>query len=143
VVTRIATDVVVIVMPIVMLSAGCGGPPLHPVSGRVTLDGEPLDEAVIMFVPLEANARKTGGAVTAGRYVVPRDVGLAAGRYRVEIADDPPIDSHGRPGTAPQPARRRLPVMYATDSPLVVEVVAGADTGFDFELQASPRKERP
>jgi hypothetical protein len=141
--TRIATAAATIATSAYMLVTGCGGPPLHPVSGRVTLNDQPLDEAVIMFVPLEANARKTGGRIEAGRYVVPRDVGLAAGRYRVEIADDPPIDSHGRPGTVPQPARRRLPVMYATESPLIVEIMAGGAAVFDFDLQSSPRQERP
>jgi hypothetical protein len=150
-VTRMARDVVVIMMPVVMLTAGCGGPAVHAVSGQVTLDDQPLDEAVIMFVPLEGNSRKTGGRIEAGRYAVPRDVGLAAGRYRVEIVDDPPIDSHARPGRALPPARRRLPVLFATDSPLVVELVPGGNTGedtgedtvFDFDLQTSPRKERP
>src|SRR5215218_6090385 len=32
-------------------SAGCGGPKAVPVSGRVTLDGEPLANAVVSFLP--------------------------------------------------------------------------------------------
>jgi hypothetical protein len=105
----------------------------------VTLEGKPLDEAVIMFIPLDISAGKTGAAVKQGRYAVPRDVGLLPGRYLVEIADDPPID-HAAMGKAPQPspARRSLPVHYSVASPLTIEVVPSGPTEFDFPLTSKP-----
>jgi hypothetical protein len=123
---------------VLMSSAGCGGPVRRAVAGAVTLDGRPLDEAVVLFVPLAAGGRKTGAPIAAGRYAVPQDVGLFPGRYRVEIADDPPIDPAMRPDQVRQQARRRLPVSYSTSSPLTVEVAANGSTDFDFELFSKP-----
>lgn len=123
---------------VLMNSAGCGRPVRRAVAGAVTLDGQPLEEAVVLFVPLDAGGRKTGAPIAAGRYAVPRDVGLLPGRYRVEITDDPPIDPAMRPDQVRQQARRRLPVSYSTSSPLAVEVTANGSTDFDFELVSKP-----
>ncbi len=123
----------------VLGGVGCGGPARRAVSGSVSLDGKPLDEAVIMFVPLDVPVGKTGAAVKLGRYEVPRDVGLLPGRYRVEVADDPPID-HAAIGRSPQPAptRRNLPLQYSTASPLTIEVVPKGPANFDFPLTSKP-----
>ena len=122
----------------VMSSTGCGGPVRRAVAGSVTLDGRPLDEAVILFVPLDAGGRKTGGPIAGGRYEMGSDVGLLPGRYRVEIADDPPIDSAMRPGQIrPQP-RRNVPVVYSTSSPLAIEATAGGAATFNFDLSSQP-----
>lgn len=120
----------------VLGAAGCGGPVNRAITGNVTLDGKPLDEAVIIFIPLAIQAGKTGAAIKAGRYEVPRDVGLIPGRYRVEIADDPPIDRPHHPAKGSQPpARRPFPVVYGSvASPLLLEMTADADTNFDFAL---------
>lgn len=118
---------------------GCGGPDKRAVSGSVTLEGKPLDEAVIMFVPIDIQAGKTGAAIKQGRYEVPRDVGLLPGRYRVEIADDPPIDhAHRNPTSKPLASRRRLPVHYSVASPLAIDVAPGGPTEFDFPLTSKP-----
>ncbi len=120
----------------VLGAAGCGGPVKRAITGNVTLDGQALDEAVIMFIPLDIQAGKTGAAIKSGRYEVTRDVGLIPGRYRVEIADDPPIDSlhHPAKGSQPQP-RRPFPVVYGSvASPLSLEMTADGDTNFDFAL---------
>jgi hypothetical protein len=119
--------------------AGCGGPVKRAISGSVTLEGKPLDEAVIMFVPLAIQAGKTGAAIQQGRYEVPQDIGLLPGRYRVEIADDPPID-HAAMGQPPKPlpTRRRLPVRYSTASPLSIEIAPTGSTEFDFPLTSEP-----
>jgi len=121
-----------------LAAAGCGGPVRRAVAGRVTIDGQPLDEAVIMFVPLDADGRKTGGPILAGRYAMSKDVGLLPGRYRVEITDDPPIDPAMRPGPSQPRSRRRLPIAYSTASPLVVEIMAGGEAEFDFNLTSRP-----
>jgi hypothetical protein len=121
-----------------LAAAGCGGPVRRAVAGSVTIDGQPLDEAVIIFVPLDADGRKTGGPILAGRYAMSKDVGLLPGRYRVEIADDPPIDPAMRPGAIQPRSRRRLPIAYSTASPLAVEITAGGETEFDFNLTSQP-----
>lgn len=140
---------------------GCA-PPTSAVSGQVTLDGRPLDEAVIVFVPLEAGARKTGGEVVAGRYELSARDGLRPARYRVELVDQPAIDfpaaeaahrAHadklkagatktGSAAAAQAHARalkrrRELPARYAIDSPLAIEFVPGRTT-YDFALETQP-----
>ena len=121
--------------------SGCGGPAKRAVSGSVTLDGKPLDEAVIMFVPLDVQAAKTGAAITAGRYDVARDVGLFPGRYRVEIADDPPLDgAHQAPARKAPPRRPFLMVYASVASPLSVEITPDGETVFDFALSSKPSK---
>jgi hypothetical protein len=119
---------------VLVATTGCGGPVRRAVAGSVTIDGRPLDEAVILFVPLDGDGRKTGGRIEAGRYELARDVGLLPGRYRVEVADDPPIDPGMRPDRQQPRPRRKLPVAYSTASPLAVEVTADGPAEFDFEL---------
>ena len=122
----------------VMSSAGCGGPVRRAVAGSVTLDGQPLEEALILFVPLDAGGRKTGGPIAAGRYEMGKEVGLLPGRYRVEVADDPPINPAMRPEQGKPQPRRKLPVVYSTSSPLTVEVTADVPADFSFNLSSKP-----
>jgi len=101
------------------------------------LDGVPLDEAAIHFVPLLPGSRKTGARIERGRYLLAAEDGLLPGKYRVEIMDLPPLGAGH--GNSP-PARRPFPHRYAHDSRLEVEVPkvpAGALT-FDFELTSKP-----
>jgi len=129
---------VVFATALLMVAAGCGGPGRRAVAGGVTLDGQPLDEAVILFVPLNGDGRKTGGRIEAGRYELAKDVGLLPGRYRVEVADDPPIDPSMRPDQVKPQPRRKLPVVYSTSSPLAVEVTADGPVDFSFDLSSKP-----
>ena len=119
--------------------AGCEQGPTM-VEGKVSLDGQPLDEALIMFVPLDAGRKKTGGSLHAGNYHVDASNGLFPGRYRVEIIDNPPMELAHRiaAGKAPEAIhRRRIPRIYSQNSPLTAEVVAGENPSFDFELKSS------
>ena len=71
---------------LVML-AGCGGPKLLPVSGVVTLDGQPVAEAGVMFLPVE-KGQATGGTTDAtGKFelATTNRIGVAPGQYRVTV----------------------------------------------------------
>jgi hypothetical protein len=118
--------------------AGCADAP-KPVHGTITLDGKPLDEAVVLFVPLEPQRRKTGGAIVAGRYQIVAEDGLLPGKYRVEVADNPPLDG---PRGKPPSARRKLPPHYAHDSSLsltVDNVEGSTEHEFNFALTSAPQ----
>ncbi len=70
---------------------GCGsepaydGPPRIPISGKVTLDGQPIDGGTISFLPQNQDQRPAGGPIVNGEYSVPREKGGNEGRYRVQI----------------------------------------------------------
>ncbi len=71
--------------------AGCSSAPENEtprmaVSGTVTLDGQPLENGVIRFVPqAEVKGPKASVAVNGGRFEIPAEAGPVAGRHRVEI----------------------------------------------------------
>lgn len=71
---------------------GCGGPsnpPTEPVSGTVTLDGEPVEGAVITFVPDDsANQAAVARSQEDGSYELTTFAsgdGAMAGTYKVQV----------------------------------------------------------
>lgn len=104
---------------------GCG-PARTPMHGRVTLDGQSLDEAAILFVPLDPGRKKTGASIVKGSYELKAEDGLLPGKYRVEIADNPPLSSPARETSGnkarPSTKRRLIPPTYSRESPLGVEI---------------------
>lgn len=125
---------------LLLAHSGCGPRPVA-VQGGVTLGGQPLDEAVIVFVPQESGRKQTGAPIVNGSYQIAADDGLLPGAYNVRIIDDPPLSlghDQSPAGQAALARRRKLPEKYGQNSPLKVEIPAekpaeGALT-FDFEL---------
>lgn len=85
---------VAVVLLVLVCGAGCGGdggpplPPLVPVSGKVTLDGEPLSNAQISFLSSGKGAIDARGETDdAGNYELSAagKPGAAAGKYKVVI----------------------------------------------------------
>ena len=115
--------------------AGCGGPE-HPevgrVSGVVTLDGQPLAEATVMFQPTKGRA-SIATTDSAGKYSliyldgVP---GAMLGAHKVIIRTEIP----GEDGQPPI-AKEKLPKKYHDHTELTAEVKPGSNT-FDFELKS-------
>ncbi len=119
---------------------GCS-PSRTPVHGHVTLDGQPLDEGAILFLPLEPGRKKTGAAIVQGGYDLNAEDGLLPGAYRVEVADNPPLasgrQSAGHPNPSSTAGRRMIPTGYSRESPLRIEIdatKAGQPREFDCEL---------
>lgn len=112
---------------------GCSKPD-HPevgrVSGVVTLDGQPLEGATVMFQPLEGRA-SLGTTDRAGKYTliyldgVP---GARVGLHKVIIRTEVP----GEDGQPPL-VREKLPRRYHDQTELTAEVKPGSNT-FDFAL---------
>lgn len=56
------------------------------VQGKIIVDGKPLAQAVIVFVPISIiGAKQSGAEVTNGQYRIEQINGLVKGRYRVEF----------------------------------------------------------
>jgi hypothetical protein len=73
--------------------AGCGGggadlPDLGTVSGKVTMDGQPLAGAVVIFTPVSGPGSSTGVADEAGEYklVFRQAIGAVVGSHKVSIS---------------------------------------------------------
>ncbi len=54
------------------------------VSGKVTVDGQPMEHGLIRFLP-EGKGIVSGGPITHGAYAIAEEKGPNAGKYRVEI----------------------------------------------------------
>jgi len=81
---------------------GCGdGPTLVPVSGKVTLDGQPLEGATLSFMPEPGNPVSTAGSdVTGpqGNFTMTYNgrAGLTPGKYKVMISKTEEVDAKGK-----------------------------------------------
>ena len=122
--------------------AGCSSrprdqPPLGRVSGRVTLDGQPLPGVEVNFAPM--SGRSSGGITDdQGRYslvYVGATNGAKVGKHTVFIAW-PPDESDGAVNSAQKSrARPRIPARYNQKTTLSADVTAGSNT-FDFALES-------
>src|SRR5688572_26319207 len=68
--------------------AGCSqsGPERADVSGTVELDGQPIDEGAIQFIPVQGTqGPSAGGVIKDGKYAIPRGNGVVVGKNRVEL----------------------------------------------------------
>ena len=120
----------------------CGGDRLArlPVSGTVTLDGQPLASGAVTLHPL-GDGVSAGGPIEAGTFAIAEAKGPTAGSYRVEIVayedtgqftDDPDL-----PGQKIETQEQILPPRYNRDSELTIEVQPDTANQFTFELHSS------
>lgn len=131
--------------------SGCGGPALKdtvPVTGKVTHNGEPIEGAMVTFLPQGDHRAASGRTNASGIYKLttlePED-GAMPGPYRVSISktevsasrgsdDEPPPSIN--PEWPPLTATELVPVKYkhADSSGLTAEVSQGKNE-INFELE--------
>ncbi len=120
---------------LLMLIVGCGGagvadPKLVPVQGKVTLDGQPLPNAIVTFIP---DKGPPSGAITdaEGKYEMRFKSGAhgaVVGTHSVTISTD--MDGTGAAGAEKVHAR------YNKETNLMAEVKPGPNThNFDVMSQ--------
>ena len=74
------------ILTALLCTAGCGDKNRGTVRGRVTLDGEPVAQGSIIFIPgQQGQGKPTGGPITDGMYHLAGDAAPAVGLNRVEI----------------------------------------------------------
>ena len=125
---------------------GCG--PENPLgrkalSGKVTLDGSPLEQGNIEFHPMFEGGVQSGGQITGGSYSIPAHQGATPGKYRVAIADfvpTPPLPPGFMPGDPlpPSPAPK-VPANWNTQSQHTIEVKKEGPFEFNFDIQTKKK----
>lgn len=120
--------VILLILALATGLAGCSGP--ESLSGTVTLDGEPLSDAGLLFVPQEADAETVIGSTDKnGRFVITPAAGraIAYGTYKVVVT------KRAQPTPAQIAAMltpdELLPAKYSdlSQTELAVEVISSAD----------------
>lgn len=114
----------------VLLLHGCGRPEveLGSVTGTITLDGKPLANAFVQFVPSRGGRAAGGATDDTGHYELDysaQDKGALVGSAKVLISTGDP--EAGR--------KELLPPRYNRQSELTADVGPGANV-LDFALQS-------
>lgn len=126
-------------------SIGCGpaGQPLAPVAGLVTLDGEPLAGARVVFEPQSTGSPRLlpsfGRTDEEGRFTLAmRDGsrGAAIAEHRVRISTEVREPDPSSLAGVVVVAKETLPKRYNDRSELVREITAEGDTACDFNLSS-------
>jgi hypothetical protein len=143
-----------VVLGLVALLWGCGkpvDPSLVPVSGTVTVDGQPLANATVTFIPKDGTPGFGGTGKTdgSGQYTLTgsRDnaAGIPPGEYRVAVSkrlmpagSEVPADDNTPPMMSP--ARESLPVGYSNPATTQLTATVKPRGGpIDFALKAGKR----
>jgi hypothetical protein len=132
---------ILVALVAVLSASGCNRNPSGRLAlgGDVTLDGVPLESGSIQFMSTAPGAAATGAVITAGRFDIPADKGLPAGKYTVSISSPdekaPPVPV---PGTAFSAPPERIPREYNVDSQQMIEVTADGDNDFEFNIRTKP-----
>lgn len=126
-----------------VLTAGCGRGdklPLVDVSGTVTLNGQPLEDATVVFYPIAGGRPSVGQTDESGFYdlkYVENQTGALAGRHKVSISTliEPDSDSSDPQLLAGRP--EKLPATYNLQTMLQAELNPGSAQILNFSLESS------
>ncbi|MGP0070046.1 MAG: hypothetical protein ACLQGP_41410 [Isosphaeraceae bacterium] len=135
------------VVALALVAAGCTDstePPPLPriaVSGTVMLDGKPLPEGRLQFIPDQSSSGIiTVGEIQDGRFSIDRANGPIPGKYRVAVSSRPvfKLKSGDDPGGSPPPSGpEKVPGRYTgKSSELVVDISANGPNTCEFNLSS-------
>ncbi len=122
---------------LMLLFSGCGSPHQSSATGKVTLDGKPLDRGTVTFHPLGEGAAAYSAIRPGGGYEIKTGSleGLASGEYAVTVVATRP------PAGAGEEVIGELitPVRYGTieESDLRFTVTSGSNQ-INLELLSEP-----
>lgn len=128
----------------IIILPGCGksgGVQYVPVSGVVTVDGAPLENATILFIPqrtgesTEVGQSSSGRTDEQGRYVLmtaSQVRGAAVGHHRVSISTEV-----SDPSTGEVQVPESLPAKFHKNTTLEIKVPEGGLDSANFNLTTS------
>lgn len=136
---------IVLLLTLVCL-VGCGnaGPKTSKIKGKVTLDGAPLEEGNIAFIPTDGKGATSGGKITKGEYTAE----VPYGEKRIEIRARKVVGTKpAYEGVADSPmqeiAVELIPLKYNAESILVWTIDSEAhdvDIPMEAEAKADEKK---
>jgi hypothetical protein len=121
-----------LVLLALLIFGGCGdnGPTEYGVSGSVTLDGQPIEQGEIQFIPADKQGTLQACPIGNGKF----ECRVTEGQKRVEITatrEAPTPAADGLPNFVSY-----IPAAYNAQSTLTAEVKAGGDNTFTFDLKS-------
>jgi hypothetical protein len=122
-----------IMIPALLVCLGCGGGDVGYVEGTVTMDGNPLPDALVTFQP-ESGRPSYGRTDGNGRYelIYTKDAkGAVPGKHTVTIS----TLQEGDPDAGGKSIPEKVPAKYNTNTELTREVTPGSNK-LDFELSS-------
>jgi hypothetical protein len=136
--------VLAVLLPLVTGISGCGNSyQLADVSGRVTMDGEPLANATVSFVHSEGPS-SFGRTDADGRYtletVADGEGGALVGTHVVRINVSDGGDAESDELVTP-PEAALIPAHYNTESDLTFDVSSGGSNEANFGLTSEASSE--
>jgi hypothetical protein len=120
--------------------SGCGDAQnRQPISGEVKLKGQPVEDGVILFAPVDGQETGDGAQIVKGKYRIPKEKGLSPGKYKVAIYAGNGLSGAGNaspdsPNAGLKVPKERVPPEYNEKSKLIQEVTKGGPNKFDFEI---------
>lgn len=139
-----------------LVGCGSGGPELGEVSGQVTMDDQPVPNAVVTFTPVDGGRPSTGATDENGNYTLAfgKQPGALVGTHKVSVTSmstagetmDPNMSSdsdayakQAMGGSASDydnaTVEESIPAKYNTETILEYEVESGSNT-INIELES-------
>ncbi len=113
--------------------------PRVAVSGKVTINGQPMPAGTIQFNPTSSTASVTAvGEIVDGKYTIDRTQGPVPGHFRIQISAQSHVTvaPNEEPGGGPRRIKESIPARYNVKSELECDVKAEGPNEFDFDLKS-------
>ena len=149
------------------LLVGCGGSGLGtiPVSGKITVDGQPMEGVMVVFNPGDGGRAAAGRTDAQGIYKLTTEIagdGALPGSYKVAVskhenaADDVPtnVDPNDPASldavySKVDARKKQVSTSFIADmygnpmgSGLTAEVKSGGENKFDFDVKGNPKAKK-
>jgi hypothetical protein len=133
-------------VPLLLGGLGCAKEPykVAPVSGSVRLDGKPLANAWVTFMPIGTKENPDPGPTSSGktdaqgRYTLaiePNRPGAVVGKHKVSINAGGDGKGEDRDAGGPRLPREKIPEIFNNKTTLTFDVLAEGTEKADFDLK--------